>query len=933
MEGTEYAALNFANTSGGYILAGSAVAIVEIVDDEGATLPVVKLLALDNVASESGLDTATLKLERNGATTNNLTVNLTFSGTASFNTDYTAPNSVVIPAGSASATLTLTPIDDAQQEGTKTAIISITANAAYARDTLANSQTVLIQDDDLPTVTVVATDASASESPGDSAIFTITRAAGDPRQELIVDYALAGRAVHGADYRRLDGRALIPSGVMSTRVEIQPIDDSVDEGTQDVILLLRSSTNYAIDGTGTATVNITDNDASQVYVRLSTSAGTEPASGSATAIAFQIIRPASGTAITVNYSISGTATTGLDYIALPGTIAFAAADTSKTINVSALADEDLEDAEAVTLTLLPGVGYTLMASQDPSATGFILDGDQPTVDVSAANTSSALTTAGTESSTSLRFIISRKVATTNDLVVNYTMSGTATEGQDYTGTSGSVTILSNATSAFVTITPVNDVLPEGVESIVMTLTPSPGNFGLRTPTATLLLGDNDAFPSRTVAFASTASSVMENVGVHNVAVNISGIPPGEVTVNYRVSGGTATGSGYDFTLADGLLTFPSNTTSLSIPITIHLDTLPEPAETIVLQLFNAIGANLGTSTHTNTISNLSLPEAFTDGATNLLAAGATLRGRALPNGLPTDVWFQYGSTTAYGSNTAPQSVGSGTNSVNVTAAISGFVPAAYHYRCVATNSMGITYGIDQLVPSRNAALTNLVLITGILSPSFTSGNTNYAATVSNALSTIALQPVAADAAAFIKVNGISVPSGSNSGPFSLTIGTNVLMTSVISPDGIITNIYTVTVTRQTPYQTWAAAYNLTGPNSGPYEDFDGDGNSNLMEFAINTDPTVASVGLVLEAVSVEYPEDHKYYFTVSHRRRIDPGTLVYQFQSSTDLSVWTDVPAGQLEQIAAVPLGDGVIELVTFKTTPSIEDFPAPRFLRLKLIE
>src|SRR6185503_11678043 len=97
LEGTEYAALNFANTSGGYILAGSAVAIVEIVDDEGATLPVVKLLSLDNVASESGLDTATLKLERNGATTNNLTVNLTFSGTASFNTDYTAPNSVVIP--------------------------------------------------------------------------------------------------------------------------------------------------------------------------------------------------------------------------------------------------------------------------------------------------------------------------------------------------------------------------------------------------------------------------------------------------------------------------------------------------------------------------------------------------------------------------------------------------------------------------------------------------------------------------------------------------------------------------------------------------------------------------------------------------------------------------------------------------------------------
>ncbi len=61
-EGTEYAALNFANTSGGYVLAGPAVGIVEIVDDESPNLPVVKLTQLDNVASETGPDMATLKL-------------------------------------------------------------------------------------------------------------------------------------------------------------------------------------------------------------------------------------------------------------------------------------------------------------------------------------------------------------------------------------------------------------------------------------------------------------------------------------------------------------------------------------------------------------------------------------------------------------------------------------------------------------------------------------------------------------------------------------------------------------------------------------------------------------------------------------------------------------------------------------------------------
>jgi hypothetical protein len=409
---------------------------------------------------------------------------------------------------------------------------------------------------------------------------------------------------------------------LSTTVEIQPYDDMVDEGTQDVILQLRSTTTYAIGGTGIATVTITDNDNPQIYVKLTTSGVLEPSSGTTTAVAFQIIRPASGTAITVNYSISGTATSGADYTALPGIIAFASGDTSKTINVSALPDADFENAESVILTLLPGTGYTLMAGQDASATGFILDADQPMIDVSVADTTTTLSTQGLETTTGLRFIISRKTAVPSPLVVNYTMSGTATEGSDYSATTGSATIPADAKSVYIAITPVNDTTAEGMESIVMNLTPASGIYGLSTPSATMLLGDNDAYPSGTAGFTTGTSSVAENGGTHLVAVNIVGSPADTMTVSYRVSSGTATG-GYDFTLANGLLTFPPGTTNLNIPISIYQDIIPEPAETIVLQLYNATGGNLGTSTHTVTINNLSLPEAFTDGPTGVTASSAT----------------------------------------------------------------------------------------------------------------------------------------------------------------------------------------------------------------------------------------------------------------------------------------------------------------------
>ena len=932
IEGTEYAVLDFANTSGGYILAGPAVGVVEIADDESPNLPVVKLTAPDNVASEAGPKAATLKVERNGATTGNLTVFFTFTGTATNGTDYAVPTSVVIPAGSASATFTLTPVDDTLQEGTETAIITITANAAYARDTLSNAQTVQIYDNDLPTVTVTATDATASETPGDTGTFTITRTSNDLTLPLTVDYALAGRAVHGADYRRLDGRAVIPAGMPSTTVVIQPIDDDVDEGTQDVILQLRSTTTYAIGGTGIATVNITDNDVSQVYLKLTASAGTEPASGSSTAITFQIIRPVTGSAITVNYAISGTATSGVDFTAVGTSVAFAASDTTKSINISALADAEFEDAESVTLTLLPGTGYTLMTSQEPSATGFILDGNQPTLDVSVADTLSALTTAGSETNATLRFIVSRKVSTASPLIVNYTMSGTATEGVDYTGTTGSVTIAASATSAFVTITPVNDTIPEGVESIIMDITPAPGTYGLRTASATLLLGDNDAFGSGTVGFSASTSTVAENIGTHNVPVTITGSPAGDVTVRYRVSSGTATGNGYDFILADGALTFPPGTTSLNVPIGINQDIFPEPSETIVLQLYDATGGNLGTSTHTVTLTNLSMPEAFTDPPTALLAAGATLNGHALPNGLATNAWFEYGPTATYGTSTAPAAIGSGTASVNFNTAISGFAPGGYHFRAVAQNSMGTTYGVDQIVPLSTAALASLTLSAGTLSPAFSGSTTSYTVAVGNAVGTMTFTPAAFGAVAGIKVMGIPVSSGSASAPVALALGSNAITVSVTAQDVATVRTYTVTVTRRTAYEDWALTQNVTGPNSNPDEDFDGDGVSNFLEYAFNTDPKSPSSATQL-AIAVELnATDSKHYLTASYRRRIAPGTLTYVLRSSPDLTSWTDIPAANLEQIgSAIPVGDGVTETVKFRISPAVEDSPAGWFIRLKV--
>jgi hypothetical protein len=74
---------------------------------------------------------------------------------------------------------------------------------------------------------------------------------------------------------------------------------------------------------------------------------------------------------------------------------------------------------------------------------------------------------------------------------------------------------------------------------------------------------------------------------------------------------------------------------------------------------------------------------------------ATLNGRVNPDGLTTTVRFQYGRTTSYGSTTANQTK-TGNTTQNVTANISGLTAnTTYHFRIVATNSHGTSYGSDR----------------------------------------------------------------------------------------------------------------------------------------------------------------------------------------------------------------------------------------------
>ena len=110
---------------------------------------------------------------------------------------------------------------------------------------------------------------------------------------------------------------------------------------------------------------------------------------------------------------------------------------------------------------------------------------------------------------------------------------------------------------------------------------------------------------------------------------------------------------------------------------------------------NSAGTTYGNDRTFTTLSPTGPPVVITKPATLVASYSATLNGSLDPHGLPTTVYFQYGTTTSYGLTTAPQSK-SGNTYQNVLANISGLMAGTtYHFRIVATNSAGTRYGADR----------------------------------------------------------------------------------------------------------------------------------------------------------------------------------------------------------------------------------------------
>ncbi len=433
-----------------------------------------------------------------------------------------------------------------------------------------------------PTVNFDVATANGAESVSPASVAVSIVLGGDPTlPPYIVDYTVTGTATGGGtDFTLADGTLAFLTGETSKTLNINIVDDALIESAETIIVTLSVNSNIIIGSTSTHTYTINDNDPLIAFDGGAPSSGAE---GDGTVNIPVTLTPTNntGAAITVDYAVnlgSSTATGGgSDYTLANGTLTFNNGETTKNIALAIVDDLPDEGAETVVIDLSNPSRGTLGA---PVSHTFTINDNDPQISFDAA------TSNGDEGTTPASIPVSLSAALNgSNVTVDFQVTGgTATgSGTDFTLASGTLAFTDGGASTLnINIDVVDDTRDEVNETInLQILNPAFGaTLGSQT-THTYTINDNDLGPL--VEFDQSFSKTPDSVGTFSVPVSLAEASDFLGSVHYSVSGGTATGGGTDYTLADGTLTFTAGQTTKNIDVTITNDADAED-ETVVLIL-------------------------------------------------------------------------------------------------------------------------------------------------------------------------------------------------------------------------------------------------------------------------------------------------------------------------------------------------------------
>ena len=581
---------------------------ITILDDDSGRRGITLTVSPSRVREDAGATVLTVTASLHGMDPFNADAPIGLSladGTATLaGGDYSAATgTLTIPAGQlyGIANFTFTPTNDAVVESDET----VRLTAAGLGRTQIFPATITIINSSHADLSISGPSAAVAE--GSTATFTVTLSAAIAENVSVAWLARPNTAV-AADYSPASGSVTFPAGSAAgaTRTfTVQMTDDALSETLENFTVGLGTVTSpvsafvapksgsfiadayiaesdpITVSITGPSTVD--EGDETTVYTASLSPAGVIPTAD-----------------LTVDYSTSdGTATAGSDYDAASGTLTFTqTAAGPQTFTVPTTEDTLDEADETFTVSLDDPTGgggpapskhatdYTVTTTitDDDAATGITLSADPDTLEEDQETAETVTVTA----------TLSGGTRTEATVVTIGTLTGSATKDTDYTVTTAlaSITIPANTASATgtITITPVDDKVVEGNETIIIPGTTTVS--GLTVTSATITMKDlngatddpNDE--DKADLYISGPSGSVSEGSDASFTVTLSTEVASEVKVAWSASFG-ADASSSDIGSTSGTVTFAANSAAgatQTITIAINDDMLSEKDEAFTVTL-------------------------------------------------------------------------------------------------------------------------------------------------------------------------------------------------------------------------------------------------------------------------------------------------------------------------------------------------------------
>jgi TolB-like protein len=305
-------------------------------------------------------------------------------------------------------------------------------------------------------------------------------------RDVTIPFMVSGTAKTPGNYTITPGPLVIKAGERSAAITVTAADNGVNEDDKTVVVSMGVPANGVQGKTTTSTVIIVDTDPQPAVSFTSASAsGEEKKSPVRLEVA---LSAASGRPVTVEYAATGgTAIQGKDYALQGGPLTFAPGETAKVIAIDIKNHHIYSDSKTVEVSL-KNPKNAVLGSSVVYAYTIINNHPKPTVAIRSAN-QRLRKSAGRADITVQLSEVSGK-----DVIVHFTVSGTANQGRDFAITPGPVVIKAGTRSAEIAISMKDNIPVEADKTIEVKLL-NPGNAFLGLPVQCRLVMVKDTIPT------------------------------------------------------------------------------------------------------------------------------------------------------------------------------------------------------------------------------------------------------------------------------------------------------------------------------------------------------------------------------------------------------------------------------------------------------